>query len=130
MASRLEAIPLWAAEPVAQGGTLTSAAIACRFGDPEYLMFQVTATSENADVRIEFTISNDGVTFNAVAEQDDIVTSTATEFASPKGPEALHVLTCPSAPWIKILVTEATGTNDNTLVTATLWMRNDVAESR
>ena len=129
MASRLEAIPLWTAEAVASGATLTSAAIPCRSGDPEYLMFQVTSAGGAADVRIEFTISNDGVTFNAVAEQDDIVTSTATEFASPKGPEALHVLSCPSAPWIKILVTELASLAD-TLVTATLWMRNDVAESR
>ena len=129
MASRLEAIPLWVAEPVASGETLASAAISCRFGDPEYLMFQVTSVNEAANVRIEFTISNDGVTFNAVTEQDDIVTSTATEFASPKGPEALHVLSCPSAPWIKILVTELASIAD-TLVTATLWMRNDVAENR
>ena len=129
MASRLEAIPLWVAEPVASGQTLTSAAISCRFGDPEHLMIQVTSAGGAADVKIEYRISNDGVTFNDVAEQDDILASTATEFASPKGPEALHVLTCPSAPWIKILVTELASLSD-TLVTATLWMRNDVAESR
>ena len=130
MASRLEAIPLWTAAAVAQGATLTSAIISCRFSDPEFLMIQVTAAGENADIKIEYVISNDGITFNDAAEQDDILPSTATEFASPKAPEALHVINCPSAPWIRILVTEATGTNDATLVTATLWMRTDVAEVR
>lgn len=131
MATRLEAIPLWTAHVLDNDDEVESAAIMCTRGDPEYLMIRVVSEAGDANVRIGYKISGDGTTFNTVLNQDALVTATATEFASPKTPEAWHVIPCPGAPWIQIVVTEISAANlTDTVLDAVLWMRNDVAEMR
>ena len=129
MATRLEAIPLWTAQLIESSEALTSDAIMCTRGDPEYLLVRVVGTGAAA-VKIEYQISGDGVNFNEETSQDPIVLSTATEFASPKNPEDWHVIVCPGAPWIKLVVTELSGTVADTALDVVLWMRNDVTEMR
>jgi hypothetical protein len=129
--TRLEAIPLWVDTALGDDEVLTSVPIACKWGDPEHLMFRVTSVSGTANVKIQFLVSNDGTTFNTATSQDALVASTLLTFAAPLNPEDYHVLTCPAAPWIKIVVTEiSAGSLTDTRLDATLWMRNDVSEIR
>lgn len=114
-------LTLWTAQDLDSGGTLTTNAIACWERFPDVLMFRVTNASADADVKIEVAFSNDGVNFNNYTSQDALTTSTATVYAT-QNPEEYHALIVPSAPWIKLKITELASANNN-VVDATLWLR-------
>jgi hypothetical protein len=121
MSQRIVPVRLWDAQDLDNTGTLTSPAIDCRKADPEFLMFRITNSGGNADAKIEVAISNDGTNFNSFTSQPALVASTATDYAS-LNPEEYHTINVPSAPWIKIQITEL-ATLDNNVVHGTLWVR-------
>ena len=120
---RLFPVTLWTDTDLDNGLTLESAVIQCFRREPDILMFQVTNAGGSADVKIEYAVSNDGVNFNSYTSQDAICTSTATVYAS-QGPEEYHAMIVPSAPYIKIKVTDLASLDDN-VVNATLWVRDE-----
>lgn len=122
MASRLFPYRLVAATTIGASGSVESPIINSQKADPEVLMLRVTSVAGAADVRVQYCISNDGITFNSYTSQDDLVTSTATEFAG-KGPEEYHALVLPLAPWMKVKVTDVTAALVDTIVDLTLWSR-------
>ena len=122
MAHRIYPLRLWTTQDLDASGVLTSGIIDCRNSDPETLLFRVTNASGNADVKIEIRISNDGTNFNSATSQDPLVASSNTDFGAAN-PEEYHGLIVPFAPWIRLVGTELSGTLDNSVVDATLWMR-------
>lgn len=113
-------MPLWEATALAASGTLVTGVIDCRRGDPEGLLLKVTGTG-TPDVKLEAAFSNDGVTFNAYTAQDPIVASTNTEYATLQ-PQDFHLIGIPWAPFLKLKLTELTGSVADTVVTGELWL--------
>ena len=102
--SLLVRVPLWKAQALAQNGTLTSPSIDCRrFDRLESLMFQITAVA-NPQVKIQYAVSEDDVTFGAFTDNADLLANTNT-LASPKGENALS-LPNPLANFVKFKLTE------------------------
>ena len=121
MPQRVLPIRLWATQNLDSTGTLTSPAINCQKADPDFLLFRIANAGGAADAKIEIAISNDGVNFNSFTSQDPISTSTNTDYAT-QNPEEYHSLNVPSAPWIKLRITELASLNTN-VVDADLWVR-------
>ena len=116
---RLFPITLWTAQTLTPEGTSPSPIISCLSRVPDILMFRVTAASGAASVKIEYAISNDGVNFNDYTTQTAISPATATDFTT--NPEEYHMLNCPTAPFLRLRITELAGLTS--IVDATLWMR-------
>jgi hypothetical protein len=114
-------LTLWLTTSLDSGNTIESSIIPCWERSPNVMMFRVTNASGAADVKIEVAFSNDGYNFNSYTSQDPIITSTLTEY-SAKNPEEYHSIIVPSAPYIKLKVTELALLNSN-VVDATIWMR-------
>lgn len=122
----LAAVRLWSATAIGAAGTLTSGAIRCLDGDADILSFKCVSAAGAADVKIEWAGSDDGVTFNSFTSSDPLAASTNTTYTG-KNPEDTHFLIPPVAPWIQIKVTELTGALTDTLVTAILWLNEDIS---
>ena len=123
MASRLVPLRLWSATALGTDAVLTTGPIDCRNQDPEVLMFRAASVAGTADVKLQYKISNDGITFNSIDSQADLVSTTVTEFTGAN-PEEYHALNIPLAPWIELVVTEISAANlSDTLIDGTLWMR-------
>ena len=92
----------------------------------EAVLIKASSVAGSANVRLEYVISDDGVTFGAYADEPDIIVSTSTLFTS--NPEAIHrvALDIPLAPFIKLQVTELTGSLSDTLVDLSLLVRRSV----
>ena len=78
-------VPLWSASAIADAGTLTSPAIDLRRADFESLLFQVTSVlSAVPDIKIEYAVSQDGVTFGGFDDETDLIASSVL-LANPEG---------------------------------------------
>jgi hypothetical protein len=121
---RLFPTTLWTAQSVAANGSTESPVIDCLTRQPDILMFKVATTLLiEPNVKLEVAFSNDGVNFNFYTSQDPLITDSASVF-SASTVQDYHALTCPSAPYLKLKVTDISGFDDNCLVSATLWMRD------
>lgn len=88
--------------------SVESPVISGKLCDFDGLYLKVTPASGNADVKIEFCISTDGITYNDYDDQDDISTSTLTDYATT--PNDLHKYLIPRNLFIKLKITNNTGT--------------------
>ena len=126
MAERLVRMPLWTtATAIATTGSIESAVVDVRrFSGLDSLVFLVASASGTADVKLEVAISSDGVTFTDYSDIDDLIQSTATEFAG--SPDTTHAVSLPPTlgPYVKF---KFTGVNanpaDTELASAFLWGR-------
>ena len=116
-------IPLWAATALTLSGTLTSPAIDLRRAESvESLLCQFTSVAGIAAVKVQYAVSADGVAFGAFTDYANLVSDSSVDFPTAEG---LYAVQFPvlHAPWIKILLTELTGTLSDTLATVTVEMR-------
>ena len=120
---RLFNFSVWSSSAITASGTLTSGALDLRHGVPEALLIQATSVSGAADVRVQYEVSVDGVTFGAAADNPDLISSTNATFATT--PEGLNRIDLSglNAPYIALVVTELTGSLTDTLVTLTVTAR-------
>jgi len=97
-------MPLWSASALTSGGTLTSAAINNRrFSRIESLMFKLTVSAGNPDIKIEYLVSEDDSTYSSVIS---LVASTATSYSGSPSGENVVPMPAPLAPYFKIKLTE------------------------
>ena len=116
-------IPLWDAEPLAASGTLTSPPLSSEGMDADQLLLSVTSALGSADVKVGFVIVGPtGVAGDADAH-DPLVASTATEYSATE-PEETHAIVLPSVPRFQLILTELSGSNSDTLVSATATFRS------
>ncbi len=118
-------VPLFSVQAVGAAATLLSSAIDNRFIDRwEALQLQVTSVVGNADVRVEYAISDDaGVTFQSADNDADILTSSNTDLTNF---EEAHMIPMPAilANHFRIEVDEiSAGALTDTLVTVILIAR-------
>lgn len=122
MAERLVPLRLLTAQDLDSGASVETGVIDCRNGSLDHLLIKIVQGSGNADVRIQVALSEDGTNFNSYDSQDDVITSTATEFAG-KNPEELHPFLCTeNAPFLRFKITDA-ATLDNNSVTLVGYLR-------
>lgn len=78
-----------------------------RCGSVEALWIIAASATGTADVKAEYALSLDGVTYTTFATYTDLIASSATLFASPASPEGLNRVLMPVVPgrWIKFLLT-------------------------
>ena len=116
-------IPLWDTTALGLSGTLTSPAIDLRRADKiEALLCLFTSVAGTASVKVQYAVSEDGVTFGAFTDYANLVTDSSVDFPTPEG---LYAVQFPDlrAPWIKIKLTELTGALSDTKVTVTVEMK-------
>ena len=115
-------MPLWDATAIAQGATLTSPTI-----DQSLLMtiegieIKATAVAENADVKLEWAEVDDDDDVSGFDTHTDLIASTGA-LTNPEQTHAVAITGIVSRRF-QLRVTELSGTNDATLVTAALICR-------
>lgn len=113
MAERLVPVRLLTAQDLDSGGSVETPVVDCRKGSLDHLLIKIAQASGDADVKVQVAISEDGITFNSYDSQDDVIASTATEFAG-QGPEELHSFLCTvTAPFLRFKITDLSTTNNN-----------------
>lgn len=102
--------------------SFTSGSMDCRaFKRLESLMVKVTSVAGTPDVKIEYAVSTDGVTFGDFADEAPILASTSAAFgATPEGVHAISLEGVKRPPYLKIKVTGLGGNPADTICTADL----------
>lgn len=124
----LNNVSIWSALALVASGSAESPVIDLRtVKNPESVLIKASSVLGVADVKLEYAISKDGVTFGSFDDEGDIISSTNTLF-SGANPEAIHAVGMPSplAPFIKLKVTELSGSVTDTLVDLTLVLRRSL----
>lgn len=124
----LVSVPIWSVQAVGAAATLTSPVMATRMlNRVESLYILASSVAGAADVRVEYAVGRTETVLGSSDDNDDIITSTNTDFAT--NPEGLHFVSMPTilAPFFRIEVDEISGGGlTDTLVTLGLIFREEV----
>ena len=119
MTDRLARIgPIFDAVAVASAGAATSVAVHLPRGGLESLLFKATSASGTAAVKLEYTVSEDGVTYGDFADYPDLIadTSAVAEFPTVDALRAVAMAN-PLAQYLKFKVTGLAANPADTIVT-------------
>lgn len=116
-------MPLWSAAALATSGTLTSPALDMRRADKfEALLCTFSSAAGLAQVKVEYAISQDGVTFGAFTDNAALVLDSSVDFPTPEG---INAVPGPAlkAPYYQVKLTELSGALSDTLVTVVAQLK-------
>jgi hypothetical protein len=118
-------MPLYSAEALVASATLTTPVIDTKFMSRiEGLVLKATSVLGDADVKVEFSTSNDPLSFPSFDNETDLIASTDA-LTAPEETTTVAVPT-PIARYVKFKITELTGTVEDTLITLDLMFREQL----